>query len=70
MHSFKTGHVLDLDSAIPVFTCKDSKTRRVLESAFIRRHSENAINVNDGLLNIDVFSADCLLNSIKGCYNW
>ena len=70
VHAYNSGHSIDFDHVIPVIGFTDSKARRVIESSFIKCHSESVMNQNSGLNSFDRFTAICILNSIKGRFNW
>ena len=63
-HICDTGHAIDFNSASIIFKCKDLRTRRLVESAFIKINSSNTVNLDTGFFSIDSHLARCTINSI------
>ena len=63
VHAINNNHSFDFNNSSLIVPCDDLQDRKLLESAFIRHHSEYVVNLNPGLNITDPFLSCLLLRS-------
>ena len=64
LHCTTTGHSPDFDNFTALAHCNNFRARRVIESAFIKVHSDDCLNLNSGFHCIDSLTSERIVNSV------